>query len=180
MVRAKDIDQLKKDVKAYEKIVKAEFEGIEDAISIKLAETKDKPATMLPKEVAENLTRAVVGCPNGVQKMSVSMPGLVQTSSNLARVVSDGKTVKLQCLLRSSVNSEKDELGEAISAVFELAGAKIELTGAYNGWNPNMESPILAAMKASYKALYKKEPKLRQSMQVWNAVSSVQTIRNSI
>ena len=112
----------------------------------------------IAKEVAENLIRAVVGCPNGVQKMSVSMPGLVQTSSNLARVVSDGKTVKLQCLLRSSVNSEKEELGEAISAVFELAGAKVELTGAYNGWKPNLDSPILAAMKASYKALFGKEP----------------------
>ena len=55
------------------------------------------------------------------------MPGLVQTSSNLARVVSDGKTVKLQCLLRSSVNSEKEELGEAISAVFELALSLIHI-----------------------------------------------------
>ena len=118
----------------------------------------EAPETMIAKEVAENLIRAVVGCPNGVQKMSVSMPGLVQTSSNLARVVSDGKTVKLQCLLRSSVNSEKEELGEAISAVFELAGAKVELTGAYNGWKPNLDSPILAAMKASYKALFGKEP----------------------
>lgn len=98
--------------------MKAEFAGIEDAVSIKLTET-EAPETMIAKEVAENLIRAVVGCPNGVQKMSVSMPGLVQTSSNLARVVSDGKTVKLQCLLRSSVNSEKEELGEAISAVFE-------------------------------------------------------------
>ena len=125
--------------------------------AIKLTET-ETPETMIAKEVAENLIRAVVGCPNGVQKMSVSMPGLVQTSSNLARVVSDGKTVKLQCLLRSSVNSEKEELGEAISAVFELAGAKVELTGAYNGWKPNLDSPILAAMKASYKALFGKEP----------------------
>ena len=134
MVRTKDLEQLTKELKAYEKVVKAEFAGIEDAVSIKLTET-EAPETMIAKEVAENLIRAVVGCPNGVQKMSVSMPGLVQTSSNLARVVSDGKTVKLQCLLRSSVNSEKEELGEAISAVFELAGAKVELTGAYNGTN---------------------------------------------
>ena len=157
MVRTKDLEQLTKELKAYEKVVKAEFAGIEDAVSIKLTET-ETPETMIAKEVAENLIRAVVGCPNGVQKMSVSMPGLVQTSSNLARVVSDGKTVKLQCLLRSSVNSEKEELGEAISAVFELAGAKVELTGAYNGWKPNLDSPILAAMKASYKALFGKEP----------------------
>ena len=157
MVRTKDLEQLTKELKAYEKVVKAEFAGIEDAVSIKLTET-EAPETMIAKEVAENLIRAVVGCPNGVQKMSVSMPGLVQTSSNLSRVVSDGKTVKLQCLLRSSVNSEKEELGEAISAVFELAGAKVELTGAYNGWKPNLDSPILAAMKASYKALFGKEP----------------------
>ncbi|MCB8835735.1 hypothetical protein LJD42_29760, partial [Escherichia coli] len=80
---------------------------------------------MVAREVAEKLTKAVVGCPDGVQKMSMAMPGLVQTSSNLARVVSDGKTVKLQCLLRSSVNTEKAALGEAIAAVFSLAGAKV-------------------------------------------------------
>ena len=86
------------------------------------------------------------------------MPGLVQTSTNLARVVSDGRTVKLQCLLRSSVNTEKEALGESIPALFTLAGAKTELTGAYNGWNPDMESPILKAMTASYEALYGKKP----------------------
>ena len=88
----------------------------------------------------------------------MAMPGLVQTSTNLARVVSDGKTVKLQCLLRSSVGTEKEALGEAIAALFTLAGAKTELTGAYNGWNPDMESPILKAMTASYEALYGKKP----------------------
>ncbi|MEG1405236.1 MAG: M20/M25/M40 family metallo-hydrolase, partial [Alistipes sp.] len=65
---------------------------------------------------------------------------------------------KLQCLLRSSVNSEKEALGEAMSAVFELADAKVQLSGSYDGWNPNMESPILKAMTDSYKALYGKTP----------------------
>ena len=102
--------------------------------------------------------KAVAACPDGVQRMSVAMPGLVQTSTNLARVVSDGRTVKLQCLLRSSVNTEKEALGESIAALFTLAGAKTELTGAYNGWNPDMESPILKAMTASYEALYGKKP----------------------
>ena len=86
------------------------------------------------------------------------MPGLVQTSSNLARVVSDGSSVKLQSLLRSSVNSEKEALGEAFEALFTLAGAEVELSGSYNGWNPNMESPILKAMTASYEQLYGKRP----------------------
>ena len=108
--------------------------------------------------IVEAVPDAVAACPDGVQKMSMAMPGLVQTSTNLARVVSDGRTVKLQCLLRSSVNTEKEALGESIAAVFALAGAKTELTGAYNGWNPDMESPILKAMTASYEALYGRKP----------------------
>lgn len=157
LVKTKDFEEFDKEVKAYEKTIKAEFAGIEDAISIEAKECA-MPKEMIAREVAAKLTKAVVGCPDGVQKMSMAMPGLVQTSTNLARVVSDGKKVSLQCLLRSSVNSEKEELGEAISAVFELAGAKVELTGSYDGWNPNMASPILAAMRASYKTLYGKDP----------------------
>ena len=90
--------------------------------------------------------------------MSHSMPGLVQTSTNLARVVSEGGEIRLQCLMRSSVNSEKEDLGENLSAVFELAGAKVELSGGYDGWNPNMESPILHAMTESYEELFGRKP----------------------
>lgn len=144
-------------LEAYERIVRKEYAGIEDSISIRV-EPCEAPAEMLPAETADALTKAVVACPDGVQKMSMAMPGLVQTSTNLARVVSDGSTVKLQCLLRSSVNSEKEALGEAIAAVFSLAGARTELTGSYDGWNPNMDSLILKAMTASYEALYGRRP----------------------
>ena len=141
----------------YEKTVTAEFAGIEDSISISV-EAAEAPATVIPSEVAKRLAKAVIGVADGVAKMSTAMEGLVQTSTNLARVVSDGRTVKLQCLLRSSMNSEKTALAEAMTAVMELAGAKVELSGAYDGWNPNMESPVLHAMKASYKALFGQEP----------------------
>ena len=142
---------------AYREVVRAEYAGIEDSIEM-FVEACDRPSEMLPRETAGALIRAVVACPDGVQKMSMAMPGLVQTSTNLARVVSDGSTVKLQCLLRSSVGSEKRALGEAIAALFGLAGAKTELTGSYDGWNPNMESPILKAMTASYERLFGRKP----------------------
>ena len=157
LVETRDYDEFAAAVKAYEETVRAEYAGIEDAVSVKVAEV-GKPAEMLPKEVAGNLIKAVAACPDGVQQMSVAMPGLVQTSTNLARVVSDGRTVKLQCLLRSSVNSEKEELGQAFEALFTLAGARVELTGSYDGWNPDMDSPILKAMTASYEALYGSRP----------------------
>ncbi|MDE6046360.1 MAG: aminoacyl-histidine dipeptidase, partial [Alistipes sp.] len=157
LVPAARYDAFAEAVAAYEKTVVAEFAGIEDAISIR-AEACEAPAEVIPADVAAKLTKAVVGCPDGVVRMSTAMPGLVQTSTNLARVVSDGRTVKLQCLLRSSVRSEKEALGEAIAAVFALAGAQTELTGSYDGWNPNMESPILQTMTASYEALYGRKP----------------------
>lgn len=144
-------------VAAYEKTVAAEFAGIEDSIAVRL-EACEAPKTIIPADAATRLIRAVVGCPDGVVRMSTAMPGLVQTSTNLARAVSDGTTIRLQCLLRSSVRSEKEALGEAIAAVFALAGAATELTGSYDGWNPDMSSPILKAMTASYEQLYGRRP----------------------
>lgn len=157
LVPAAEFGVFVEELKTYEKTVITEFAGIEDGIVIK-AEECPIPERMIARDVADKLVKAVVACPNGVQSMSMAMPGLVQTSNNLARVVSDGKTVKLQCLMRSSVNSEKAALGEAVAAVFELAGAEVRLSGSYNGWNPDMSSPILHAMTASYEALYGKKP----------------------
>ncbi len=142
---------------AFERTIVAEYAGIEDAIAI-FAEEVPMPAEVLPAAAADALVKAVVACPDGVQRMSTAMAGLVQTSTNLARVVSDGRTVKVQSLLRSSVRSEKEALGAAMAALFSLAGAATELTGSYDGWNPNMQSPILAAMTASYEALYGRKP----------------------
>ncbi len=159
LVRSDAFESFAAELAAYEKTVMAEFAGIEDHISIAL-EKCQAPAQMIAREMTAKLIKAVVACPDGVQRMSMAMPGLVQTSNNLARVVSDGKTVKLQCLLRSSVNSEKQALGEAIAAVFELAGADVLLTGSYNGWNPDMDSPILHAMVASYETLFGKKPQV--------------------
>ena len=157
LVRSKEFEAFRKEVRAFEKLMRAEFAGVEEGISIK-AEACERPAEMISREVQDKLIRAVAACPDGLQRMSPAMPGLVQTSTNLARVVSDGRSVQLQCLLRSSVNSEKEALGDAIAAVFELAGAKVELTGSYDGWNPDMDSPILKAMTASYEALYGSRP----------------------
>ena len=134
-------------VKKFEKIYIDEYKGIEDGISFKAVPVKT-PSKAINFFDQANLVDAVFGCPNGVMRMSTSMPGLVQTSSNLARVVSERGYFKIMCLLRSSVNTEKDDLALMIRTVFELTGATVRTSGAYDGWNPNMESPILKAMTA--------------------------------
>ncbi len=157
VVLVKDIAALKAALEAYAEILRREFAGIEESIEI-FAEEVAAPAEKMSEEFARRLISAVVICPDGAQRMSMAMENLVQTSTNLARVVSDGKTVKMQCLMRSSMRTEKEALGESMVALFDLVGGKIELSGSYDGWNPNMASPILAAMKASYAALYGKQP----------------------
>ena len=157
LVKNDDVETFRALVAEYEATVQVEFAGIEDSISVTAAESA-APEKMMPADVAVAVVRSVTGCPDGVMKMSPAMEGLVETSTNLARVVSDGSTVRIQCLLRSSVASEKEALCDAIAAVFQLAGAEVELTGSYDGWNPDMNSPILKAMRESYQALYGKEP----------------------
>ena len=97
--------------------------------------------------------------PNGVIRMSKDMEGLVETSLNLAIVkTGSNKAFTVQALLRSSVDSAKEALAERLVCLAEMAGGKCQLTGAYPGWKPNMDSQLLKTMKQTYKKLYKKEP----------------------
>lgn len=146
-------------VKKFEKLYISEFKDIEDNISFRAYPVKcpDKAVNFFDQA---NLVDALYVLPNGTQKMSTSMKNLVQTSTNFARVVSERGYFKVSCLLRSSVNTEKDDLGNVMRTVFDLVGANVKLSGSYNGWNPNMDSPILKTMTDGYKDLYGKKPEI--------------------
>ncbi len=143
-------------------IIAKELSATEPDMKISVAETQ-LPDTIMDEITQKMLTMAVVACPNGVIRWSDSMEGLVETSSNLAIVKSDGagKTIKASCLMRSSVDSAKEELGSRIKAVFELAGAKVTLTGGYPGWKPNMDSPVLKTMQDVYNKKFGRIPEIK-------------------
>lgn len=143
-------------------IIKSELSAVEPDLTVTI-EPVDKPKTVLNKSTQVRMTKAIIACPNGVIRMSDSMPGLVETSSNLAIVKTDAekKTVNIACLMRSSVDSAKEDLGTRMWAVFSLAGAKVKFTGAYPGWKPNMDSPILKTMQEVYNKKYKKIPEIK-------------------
>jgi len=156
---AECIASAKSEIGAMADIFAAEFSGIEESITVAACEC-DAPQRMIPKDVFRRMVSAICACPSGVIRMSNSMPGLVQTSNNFARVVSDGGTVKMQTLMRSSVGTEKRDVALTIRDLFTMAGADVKLSGSYDGWNPDMNSPILHAMKRSYEALFGVEPKV--------------------
>ena len=125
------------------------------------AEKTDMPNSLIEEMVQDDFINAVYACPNGVIRMSESMKGVVETSTNLARINSENRTITVLCLLRSSVDSAKDDLGEAVSSVFKLAGADVVLDGEYPGWKPNMDSAILKEMKSIYNNMYGKIPEIK-------------------
>ncbi|MBR2332865.1 MAG: aminoacyl-histidine dipeptidase [Rikenellaceae bacterium] len=143
----------------YLAMYKEEFKGVDDDITLTLTPTQT-PAEVMATESAVTLARAIMACPNGVIDMSRAMENLVQTSTNFARVVTDGSCVVMQALTRSSMRSEKMWVAEMIRSTFELAGAEVELTGSYEGWNPNMASPILHTMSENYEKLYGVKPRI--------------------
>ena len=147
-------------VKRCEKIFKAEFAETEPALSFKASKV-DKPAKVMGKDDQYRIIRAVFACPNGVQRMSQAMKGLVETSNNLAIVKCLNGKFEAHNLTRSSVDSAKEATAWKIAAVFHLIDAKVNMSGGYPGWKPNMNSAILNTMTRVYKDLYGITPAIR-------------------
>ena len=152
--------ELEKSVSDFQKIYKAEFSKVEPDLSFTVSKIAE-PTSVMDKTSQWALIRSVFGCPNGVVRLSDSMPGLVETSTNLARDYSDNENVYIQCLLRSSVDSSKEALAEKIASVFELAGAQVNFAGGYPGWKPNMDSAILKTMREVYQKNWGKVPEIK-------------------
>ncbi|MFP3861214.1 MAG: aminoacyl-histidine dipeptidase [Bacteroidales bacterium] len=153
------VGELKNFVEEVKEAVKNELSFVEPDINIELKET-DLPSSVIDKTTQDNLIRAIYGCPHGIIRMSDAMEGLVETSTNLAVIKKEGNQIRIQTLQRSSVDTAKEDLGNMIRSVFELAGAEVLHEGAYPGWKPNPESPILKTMENVYKDNFGKEPKV--------------------
>ncbi|MCQ2156339.1 MAG: cytosol nonspecific dipeptidase, partial [Bacteroidales bacterium] len=95
-----------------------------------------------------------------MERMSDGVPGLVETSNNMAMVKIYKGEFFVKCLLRSSVDSSKMALASRLESVFALAGVKTRFTGGYSGWAPNPKSEIVALMKKKYLELFGKEAKI--------------------
>lgn len=158
-IRTEEVARFIEEVAALEQVYKAEFALADKGVSMK-AERKGEGTEQMVEARNNAFIWVLMGCPNGVIRMSNAMPGLVETSTNLACVKREGDNFKILCLLRSSVDTAKTALAEKMKAVFSLAGASAEFTGAYPGWNPNMDSAILKTMKETYQKEFGKEPEV--------------------
>lgn len=100
------------------------------------------------------LMRALRALPNGIYRMSPEVDGLVQTSSNLARIVINDRKVQIACLCRGSVDSEKMDMARSIRAALELGGLDVHYEGEYPGWEPRPEAKVVKVMSELYHELF--------------------------
>ena len=139
------------------KTIKTELKTMEPDLEITVSKT-DTPDKIMDLGVQEGVTRALYAACNGVYRMSADIPGLVETSNNIARVLVKDGNIHIGCLTRSSVESSKMDLANALRATFELTGCEVEFSGDYPGWKPNMDSAILKVMTKLYEDLNGEKP----------------------
>jgi dipeptidase D len=139
--------------------IKAEYKTVEPNLTIEITKG-ELPAKVMDLGVQEGITRALYAAHNGVCRMSPDMADLVETSNNIARVqIKDGE-IMIGCLTRSSVESSKFDLANALRSAFELTGCEVEFSGSYPGWTPNVNSEILDVLVNIYEKQNSEKPKV--------------------
>tara|TARA_R110002049_G_scaffold269195_1_gene445998 strand:+ start:4801 stop:6276 length:1476 start_codon:yes stop_codon:yes gene_type:complete len=152
-------DNFMQNFESYVSTIKEELKFTEPKLQISITQT-DMPTSVMESGVQHKLLRALYGAHNGVYAMSASIANLVETSNNIARVIVKDGAIKIGCLTRSSVDSGKMDLANALRSVFELADFEVEFSGTYPGWNPNPDSAILKVLSAQYETVFGMKPKV--------------------
>ena len=119
-----------------------------------------EPAAEITEELADapRVLDALRAMPNGVDRMTASMPGLVETSTNLAAVACDGKAVHIRCLLRSSDDAQKADLARRMASVVRLAGGTSEYAADYSGWQPKPDSDLVRLFVRTGEKMFGRKP----------------------
>jgi dipeptidase D len=155
------LGKARKLVAKWEALLRDELGPVEPDLRVSVAEADSEGLAVLKRKHQKQILQTISALPHGVVKMSAAIPGLVETSTNVAVITTDGNTVCLATSQRSSVASEIEEIAQTVRTVFELGGATVSQGDGYPGWKPNMASPTLRTAVATYAALYGKQPEVK-------------------
>jgi dipeptidase D len=160
-VHKKNKDNLLEHIAASEKEIKNEFAHTEPKLNISAKPVKSVDHVLKEKSMLK-LLRSIYACPNGIMAMSQTVPGLVETSTNLASVnFKKNNSAEIVTSQRSSLESDKHDTANSIESAFLLADAKVWHSDSYPGWTPNKNSEILETATKSYETLFSKEPAIK-------------------
>lgn len=133
--------------------LKKKYKETDPGMSVTI-ERQVKPVRYIEDAVALNAMKAIAACPSNVIRMSQSMPGLTETSINLAVVRCSRGHLTVASLLRSAINESKKDLALRVKYIFEFAGAKIKFFGGYPGWTPKPDLAINTLLNETHKKMF--------------------------
>ncbi len=145
-------------VKEFEGYFKNEYKEADEGLDFG-AQKIEMPDFVIDKATKDALLNAIEATPNGVIRMSMSMQGTVETSTNLSIVALRDNAIEVRALIRSSVESAKHDVESMFAAIYELANAdKVWFDGQYPGWKPEPDSDIVKVMDETYRKMFEVEP----------------------
>ncbi len=150
------VDTFKNDLSNYVSQIKDEQKKVDPNFEV-LTKNVALPQFGMEQKVQNAFINTLYAAFNGVYKMSLDVSGLVETSNNVAVVNAADGTVLIDCLTRSSVESTKYALANHLKATFVLGGFDVKFSGAYPGWKPNPDSPILKVLSDLYEKIFAKK-----------------------
>ena len=156
-VMVRNEKRFQKLLKAVAKELTVEYKTAEPGLQIAAKETAT-PARVMRRSDQQKFLSAIRSVHNGVYRMSPEIPGLVEASTNLAKITLGGSVLKIGSLQRSSVESSKADVAAAFRAPFDLLGAKVETANAYPGWKPDPSSKVVRKMAGIYEKRFGEKP----------------------
>ena len=141
--------------------LKAEFGSVEKEMSFEVKDAGTAAKEAWDEASTRKVLNVVYALPNGVLKMSADIPDLVETSMNLATIHSKNGEVELGISSRSSINPALEATRQQLKAMAELVGAAVDQPPGYPGWAPNLQSPILATVKTTYREINGTDPEFK-------------------
>lgn len=146
---------------SFVQIIKGEKERLEPDFTMTM-EQEQLPEMVMRRKFQRKLFNALYACPHGVIAMSQVIPGLVETSTNLASIRQTGEdTLEIVTSQRSSVESAKQDIADRMGSLFKLIGSKVSHSGGYPGWKPDTSSEVLKISEEVYRDLFKQEPDVK-------------------
>jgi len=149
--------QLQQAVTEFEALLQFELAAVEPALKLSLAEVVT-PAQVLTAATQHTLIHLLNLCPNGVMRMSDEVEGVTETSLNMGVISTNEHSIQVLCLIRSLIDSGRQQVESMLSSLAQLSGAQVKFSGAYPGWKPNPDSPVMAIVRDTYQDIYHKEP----------------------
>ncbi|GGP80265.1 aminoacyl-histidine dipeptidase [Shewanella ulleungensis] len=157
MLPSENVAALKQAIDTFQALVREELAIADPGMLLTLAEIA-MPAKVMGEEAQNTLIDLLHASPNGVIRMSDEVEGVTETSLNIGVISTEDESVEILCLIRSLIDSGREEVAGMLTALANLSGASIDLSGAYPGWKPDTSSPVMAIVRETYNDIYKKDP----------------------